>query len=562
LDPGNTALSKALDEVDTFRVSCENEADDDDLDERGGIERAIESRAGSDPGCTLVLRQYGDRQSQGEVIASGVELNAAETIDFNLSRAPILDRNGNESLDRGDIVLGGMKNTALTSADKRKTVVAVTPKGSGSDEDDLKLFYGSNGFVTVTVESRPTTVGTETNTTGLRWGDEFTISYRGIDPDPAPSSLVGVPSPSGRQVSATSWTFEIDITRPDRYAVTATVEDANFNQGTGGVANPKDADATRFEIDNELAGGEDARTIPAHDAAGNTPVSISEPFFIELYWDGSEEDGYVAGNEAGEYPGDSSKTVTLTKATLDGTDVLTSAIRQTAGSWRIGVEGMTLGEHTLKYNAEDVLGNSSKADRTLTFTVQAVPSWDLGLTAGMNLISLPSDPANSDVNAVFGDTDEIELVFTFEGSQSKVAIRNQDTGAFVGTLQDIDARHAYWISTSNAATVEISIPPTSQLAPPPFISVKGGQWNLVPVMSLGAVDDDTKGEGAAPGTEVDADSYLGDFRTGFGWTGRSWKKIDPDGPTTDTVDRLETGSVLRVGMGYWVLYNEDSIITP
>ena len=150
---------------------------------------------------------------------------------------------------------------------------------------------------------------------------------------------------------------------------------------------------------------------------------------------------------------------------------------------------------------------------------------------------------------------QIELIFTFEGAQSKVALRNPDNPSeFVGTLDSIDSQHAYWVSSSNAAEVEINIPPTSQLAPPPYIAVSGGQWNLLPVISLEPVDG-----GAAPGTEIDADAYLGDFRTAFGWNGRSWAKIDPD-PAGD--DRLTTGPTVKVGMGYWVLYDEDAIITP
>ena len=245
------------------------------------------------------------------------------------------------------------------------------------------------------------------------------------------------------------------------------------------------------------------------------------------------------------------------------------AVRQTAGSWRMGISGLEVGEYTLKYNAEDTLGNTNVSDRTLTFTTQPVPSWNLPLTAGMNLVSLPSNPANGDVNAIFGDVEQIQLIFTFEGSQSKVALRNpDDLGRFVGTLDEIDAQHGYWISTDNATTVEISIPPTSQLAPPPFITVTGGQWNLVPVISLGKVDDDSDFVGAAPGTAIDADAYLGDFRTAFGWTGRGWQKYDPDPVVpavqagADTPDRNTTGPTLKVGMGYWVLYNENAIITP
>ena len=491
---------KALDETDTFTVGYEDE---------------------DDATSQLVLRD-----SDGNGVASGGELEENQEISLTLSKAPILDRN-----------TGGVTHADVDIDDT--TLVTVVPETDTNDSVNAKT-----GQVKINVER------------DLANGDEFTVTYRGTGPDPA-RGLLGVPNPTGKQVSTTSWTFDLSVTRNDRFAATATVEDGNRNQGTGGNDDPTHADATVFEIDSELADGKAARTEPTHDPSGNDPVSIADLFIIELFWDGSKsEDGaFVAGNEGKEYPGDSSNNVTLTKAELDGSDVLDTAVSQSANSFRLSIGGISLGEHTLKYNAEDALGNTNATDRVLRFTVQPVPTWDLKLSTGMNLISLPSNPISTNVNDVFGATEEIELIFTFEGAQSKVALRNPDNPSeFVGTLDSIDSQHAYWVSSSNAAEVEINIPPTSQLAPPPYIAVSGGQWNLLPVISLEPVD-----KGAAPGREIDADVYLGDFRTAFGWNGRSWAKIDPD-PAGD--DRLTEGLKVKVGMGYWVLYDEDAIITP
>ena len=126
------------------------------------------------------------------------------------------------------------------------------------------------------------------------------------------------------------------------------------------------------------------------------------------------------------------------------------------------------------------------------------------------------------------------------------------------------------MSASNAVDVPINIPPTSQLGVLPSIPVKGGQWNLVPVLSLGRVDDSTAGSGAAPGTMIDADAYLGSFQTAFTWESGSWQRIDPDPAMNDgshlgnDIDEpAEAGDdPLRVGQGYWVLYTEDAFIVP
>ena len=117
--------------------------------------------------------------------------------------------------------------------------------------------------------------------------DKITVTYRGTDADPA-RGLAGVPNPSGKQVSSTSWTFALSVSRNDRYAATATAEDSSRNRRTGGKGDPTAAGATVFEIDNKLAGGESAMTMPPHDAAGNLPVSITNPFVIELTWDGEK----------------------------------------------------------------------------------------------------------------------------------------------------------------------------------------------------------------------------------------------------------------------------------
>ena len=478
----------ANDESDTFTVEHEDPNDDT---------------------TPLVLRD-----AAGNELHSSGEIKSGDVLELRLSNAPILDANNDGKVTHLDV------NVSDGSRLVTKVAEGVIAK---------------SGEVEVTVGSED-----------LQAGDEITITYRGTDADPA-KELLGVPNPSGKQVSSTSWTFALSVSRADRYAATASVEDSSRNSRTGGLPDPTAAGATVFEIDNKLAGGESAMTMPPHDAAGNLPVSITNPFVIELAWDG----------EKAEYPGDSSNAVTLTKAELDGTDVMGDAVAQNDRSYRISIRDIALGDHTLKYNAEDALGNTNATDRVLRFTVQAVPTWKLGLSAGMNLISLPADPASTSVNDVFGATSQVELIFTFEGAQSKVALRNPDSPSeFVGTLDTIDSQHAYWISSSNAAEVEINIPPTSQLAPPPYIAVSGGQWNLLPVISLEPVD-----KGAAPGTEIDADAYLGDFRTAFGWNGRNWAKIDPD-PAGD--DRLTEGEgpTVKVGMGYWVLYDEDAIITP
>ena len=179
-------------------------------------------------------------------------------------------------------------------------------------------------------------------------------------------------------------------------------------------------------------------------------------------------------------PATGNTAVTLTKAELDGVDVSANAVPQDSNSYRIRIEGISLGDHTLVYNGQDAAGNTNATDRELKFTVVEQPTWDLSLRAGMNLISLPSNPASGDINDVFGDTAGIDLVFTFEKGAALVAVKNPNTGMFAGTLKTIDARHAYWVSVANAVTVSISIPQTSQQTVLPSIPVKGRRMEPPP----------------------------------------------------------------------------------
>ena len=260
-------------------------------------------------------------------------------------------------------------------------------------------------------------------------------------------------------------------------------------------------------------------------------------------------------------------------------------------------------------------------------TANVGPFWQLPLEAGLNLISLPASPAYGDINRLFGETPEIDLIITYEESKPRVALRHPDTGQFVGTLHFHDLRHAYWIMASEAVTVGIRIPPISQLShvpvlppkerrpadqqhspapqlshtlatppkergpadqqhspapqfshtlatPPkerrptgvdqspaslhpsfPFILVRGGEWNLLPVISLSRLED------IPAGTKADADGYLGAFVNAYGWSNNKWVKIDPD--SRDDPDSLyDDTPAVEIGKGYWVYYEEDAILIP
>ena len=172
------------------------------------------------------------------------------------------------------------------------------------------------------------------------------------------------------------------------------------------------------------------------DDDADTTVPKAPIIFLALDW---------SAVETGEYTGDSHTAVDLTSAVLDADadgerDLLAELVAsvRNGNEWSMGIADVALGDHTLTYSASDDAGNTF--DGTLTFTVTEPDPFVIDLTTGMNLISLPGDPDNTSINAVFGDVPQVNLVFTREGDRWLVAERGAD-GTFSGNLTTIDSMH-------------------------------------------------------------------------------------------------------------------------
>lgn len=229
----------------------------------------------------------------------------------------------------------------------------------------------------------------------------------------------------------------------------------------------------------------------------------------------------------------------------------------------------------MAYSGTDEVGNVQE-DRTITFEVIPPTAFDLTLNVGMNLISLPGDLANTDIKAVFGDVREVDLIFTRDGGRWILAFRDDPDADFSGDLTTIDARHAYWVRSNGAPDlISILIPPLGAQQILPSIPVTGGQWNLVPVISLLPPADTTQG------TELDPNDYLGvgNWTRAFTFDSGAWQRIlllanpqcDTDPAdiapadcgglnTVPTPDSLN--DAVQIGRGYWVWFTADDRIVP
>ena len=155
---------------------------------------------------------------------------------------------------------------------------------------------------------------------------------------------------------------------------------------------------------------------------------------------------------------------------------------------------------------EDTAGNST--DGELTFTVIERPATQIALNPGVNLISLPGNPATTSIEGVITNPD-ITSVLTYDPSTPTkwLAAERAPDGSWVGNLTEISGSLGYWVTTTSFDSLDVdivsfsaggaSLPPTHNLVP---------GWNLVAVTTLDEVvktgDADSGGCQHLPGQQL------------------------------------------------------------
>ena len=352
-----------------------------------------------------------------------------------------------------------------------------------------------------------------------------------------------------------------------------TVTDLAGNAATKGNTDPDGSDgklvsgSLLVEFDNALNDGKNPgfTLTPLIKTTVTDETDISSPSINIDFADEGKERKFTPDTVTSDVNPDSHKKVELTSITLvmpDGTE--TDAITQTARvdddtfGWA-GV-GLAVGSYTLKLKAKDEVGNTSispGSDVSTTFSfdfkIQERAKFKRQLRPGLNLISLPSDPENTALDAVLGGNINIRTVATYDPSDPMgpwlVAFRNATGDIAEGsTLSSIDSRHAYWIEATAFVDLQVEIrPKVSIQAFPPTLDLEKG-WNLMPVIDLTV---------PTSGTTIDPDDYL----SGITWSAaitwdpgaNTWNKSIPD--TAATPD-------LKVGSGYWVWADKAGTLVP
>ena len=291
------------------------------------------------------------------------------------------------------------------------------------------------------------------------------------------------------------------------------------------------------EVDKAAPSADATASDGGYNPADGSTTTDATPSFSVTY----DED---------EFAGDSNTTSTLTSATLthpDGTveDILASMTSSDNKSfyYKPGTD-LALGDYTIKTKAEDANGNES-AETSAKITIEARADTSITMVPGWNLISLPGEPADSDINAVITNA-QVQTVLTYDPSVPGgwlTAVRDGDS--LVGTLTTIDGSHAYWVQQNNSDAIKVDIPGFSGgvAAAPPAISLVAG-WNLVPAINNSS------------DTDMDADDYFTglDWARAKGWNANTEAWVDIL-PSTDNTAISKTN-------GYWVYLNKEGTLVP
>ena len=272
-------------------------------------------------------------------------------------------------------------------------------------------------------------------------------------------------------------------------------------------------------------------------------------------------------NENSEYAEDNFDDIVVTMFELDGVDMTDSVKTTDTQTFLVTLESVALGDHTAKIQAMDVAGNVLEDVLEIDFEVSDRDPFDKRLSPGWNLVSLPGEPADSSIAAVFGPGVEVRTVYTYDPvipGGWMVAVRETLDSDWQGDLTEITGMRGYWVLSDAIQDWEVSIPRlaggaagTGTPIQPPVIPLYAG-WNLIPVT-------DVKGNALSAGVTVSAMTYLQSLESGveparvlgFDTIRNEWYTVldgDMTGPGM--------GTNLEIGSAYWVFVREATSLVP
>lgn len=401
-------------------------------------------------------------------------------------------------------------------------------------------------------------------------------------------------------------TFKPSV-QPFAYNVNVDVLDTSANPRSAGKAKADDKSATTIEIDKSLP-AQTSVTLPGQDPI--TTIDSSETYkittrnpFMTIEWDSEgkeygritdskgtdtkDDDMSELTNDASDIssPGTNKTFKSLdTHATVDfinlkikvgedSYDVETPAgdatsarsevqvdeettyvfnvTKPTKNRLLIAVRNLELGTYEMTFNGRDELGNTRKSDVTIKFEVKDPDPFEVKLTPGWNLVSLPATPDNTAINEVIPADHPASIVLTYDptvaGGWLSANRGEGEDRSFTGTLTDITGGVGYWIFTNSFESFKVQVRSSGGGEPVtlPTVNLVQG-WNLVPVLDVTG----TKKFGADRSTLA---TYVGSNAVRayqYNASTNRYTVIEP------------TGAQLKIGTGYWVYMDKAAVIVP
>ena len=350
--------------------------------------------------------------------------------------------------------------------------------------------------------------------------------------------------------SAKEYEVTIDAAEDGLYTVHVAAHDnSGGNMGTNGdMSAPVDVDgetsAILFERDTNISAPD---IDPDMDDVQNE-FSIDDPnafIRIDFSGEGSEYDASTDGDDL-----DTHGMVTIVSAML-GDDDITGSLQSNEGGnvFLFRASGLDLGDHDLSVVAMDEAGNKNSSAFEATITITERDPYTLKLNPGWNLVSIPGEPMDSDINAVIPADHPAMTVLSFDPSVPGgwlTALRGSD-GSFSGTLTDITAGRAYWINTPSFEGVKVDIPKqaagVAQVLP--TISIAKG-WNLIPILDVDGDFELSDAEGYNYFNGLSEGTITGIYT--FNTITNSWSSVAQED--------------VEIGKGYWVYATDAGVIVP
>ena len=360
-----------------------------------------------------------------------------------------------------------------------------------------------------------------------------------------------------KYVSATEYAAVVSASVANDGLYTIRVEatdSAGGNKGTAGDIDDVDVDddtkAILFEKDGNI-GDLDVNPDKTGVQDKFETDDVNAYVFIDFSAEASEYDNQKDGD--GKRVGDDLDThhgVAIISATLNGADISDALLANDDGNIFLykAPDGLAIGDHALEVVAEDAAGNRHPSVRKATITITERKPFSLKLNPGWNLVSIPGEPEDSDINVLIpADRTDIKAVITYDPTVSTkwLSARRGADGAFTGTLKDISSSRAYWVETDSFMPLPVNIPKQRPGSPGvlPTIEIAAG-WNLVPILDMDGdflLDDDDK---------LPVETYFAGLE---GLRAYTFNTI---------VNRWERAMEVQIGKGYWVYADSAGVIVP